>query len=38
MNPVSRVSLHENFRTHELVEVLFLKLYTVSSAVTKAGR
>ena len=27
MNPVSRVSLHITFRTHELVELLFLKRY-----------
>ena len=27
MNPVSRVSLDYNFRTHKLVEVLFLKRY-----------
>ena len=27
MYKVSRVSLHQNFRTHELVEVLFLKRY-----------
>ena len=27
MNSISRVSLHLNFRTHEFVEVLFLKRF-----------
>ena len=27
MNSVARVSLHLNFRTHEFVEVLFLKRF-----------
>ena len=43
MKLVSRVSLHLNFRTHELVEVLFLKRYgfdisIISSAVAKVRR
>ena len=43
MNLVSRVSLHYNFRTHEMVEVLFLKRYgfdisIISSAVAKVRR
>ena len=28
MNLLLRVSLHQNFRTYELVEVLFLKRYS----------
>ena len=41
MNPVSRVSLHQNFRIQELVKVLFLKQYSFDiflyQALNKGG-